>query len=84
VIPQKKYIYIYIFFLLMKVSLQKGVFHFRLLILLCSHSKWQHVDSFCAELFLITVLRSIGLPVSVPSMVLFCSILVSSIQVPLP
>lgn len=48
---RKKYIYIFFFACESRSSKQKGVFHFRLLILLCSHSKRQHVDSFCAEPF---------------------------------
>jgi hypothetical protein len=63
VIPQNIYIYIFFFASETRSSKQKGVFHFSLLILLRSPSKRQHVDSFCAELFLVTVPCPVGLAV---------------------
>lgn len=77
----KKYIYIFFFASESRSSKPKSVFHCRLLILLRSHSKRQHVDSFCAELFSVTVPCPIGLAVSILSMVSLCLLLVSSIQV---
>jgi hypothetical protein len=81
----RKKIYIYFFFASeSRSSKPKSVFHCWFLTLLRSHSKRQHVDSFCAELFSGTVPCPIGLAVSVLSKVSFCLLLVSSIQVWLP